>query len=996
MLQDLGETIKPHLPDIFRESIKLRREEITERLDTIATQAGRPGGLSKELQSQRWHLAKESRDLGREQAQDPAYVADLLRRMDKLGQDMDRARKAGNGLGVREAGEELRGLMEGELQMVKPDLLNRVYNDLVARHEIAGSQLGELPAGRTLGELATWVSKQLKDSPKVPLAERFNLAQQAADTFSRGKEAVTRLADRVGAAWQAFKEQYRHPTIDTDFRKTVKDWFYEKQWTGLEVERWLREIRQAMPSKLRRGGLSVWLDAGGDRQVLQSQLDLVPERFKRVWQAALNLTPGELALGSRIRAEFEGKLEDAKTLGLLLKGREDYGVPQVWSTIPKNEGEYDPQNRPKTPRRMGAKLDPRDPFFALERKNPSYFDGIMLGGVPKDLDIANLVGAYNAEFHNALADRGVIKALKDVRNEKGEPVVMISGGARVEPRGEPGERTYFVDSNWRPKEAVTQDGRPYQTVDHWALRDWKFASRDAEGNPIIVRGDFLVHPDHAPFLRNELGRSWLRDPNGGGKYFNWLLDSAAFLKASKFASATFHMVTLGEHAMFHAVMPIWRPGHGPELDPAHNAKLAGLMRQGGMDLGFGGSRQLFEEGLASHGGIFAHVPGLGEALGKMSDFLFKDYFPKLKAKTGVAVLERNLARYKGELSEDQIYELTASQMNAAFGGQNWKLLGTNKTLLDLNRLLLTAPDFFVSRAKVVAQALKPYHAEQRYFLLAQAALVYTAARALNMLFDNGDPHWEPENALSVVYNKRAYSARFLVNDIYHLVTDPKSFWQGRLGPLPRTAYEAIGQRDMRTEARISVPFETQSAVWRSAQIAAKDLLQWLVPVWTEGLLPGAAGKEQTGPGQVGLALVGVGSRKYTAQTEVYQWAKDFNRDSTDPAARLYQQQRDSEARGESAYRKLDALLDAGDTQQAAQEFQSLVAEGHRPQSVMAHYDRMQPFTGSAARERAFVQQLSATENGVYQRALQERRDRLAAFMAMLRTRQQQPAAALAP
>jgi hypothetical protein len=53
----------------------------------------------------------------------------------------------------------------------------------------------------------------------------------------------------------------------------------------------------------------------------------------------------------------------------------------------------------------------------------------------------------------------------------------------------------------------------------WALRDWKFASRDANGNPIIVRGDFLVHPDQFKDLRKQLEQSWLRDPDRGGKYF---------------------------------------------------------------------------------------------------------------------------------------------------------------------------------------------------------------------------------------------------------------------------------------------------------------------------------------------------------------------------------------------------------------------------------------------------------------------------------------------
>jgi len=303
----------------------------------------------------------------------------------------------------------------------------------------------------------------------------------------------------------------------------------------------------------------------------------------------------------------------------------------------------------------------------------------------------------------------------------------------------------------------------------------------------------------------------------------------------------------------------------------------------------------------------------------------------------------------------------------------------------VNRIFLTAPDFLLSRAKVVAQALKPFNREQRIFLIAQAAIVYGLSRVLNLVLD-GDPHFEPENALSVVYNGRAYSARFIVNDLYHLARDPVSFASGRFGPLTRTAIEAVTQRDMRTGARIKVPIETNSSPLRSAEIAVKQLASWLVPVGMEGLLPGAAGREQTGPGQVALSLVGVGSRKFTAQTQVSDWARTFNRNG-DASARTYQRHRDDEARGESDYRKLDALLDAGKLDQAAEEYAELVKDGHKPESVQARYDKTKPmFTGKKDREDLFVQSLSAGQRQIYDRATQEREERAARFKQMLNHR----------
>jgi hypothetical protein len=56
-------------------------------------------------------------------------------------------------------------------------------------------------------------------------------------------------------------------------------------------------------------------------------------------------------------------------------------------------------------------------------------------------------------------------------------------------------------------------------------------------------------------------------------------------------------------------------------------------------------REMFEEGLASHGGIWGRIPGLGDAMTRMSDFLFKRYMPALKVKTALAMLHANMERY---------------------------------------------------------------------------------------------------------------------------------------------------------------------------------------------------------------------------------------------------------------------------------------------------------------------------------------------------------------
>jgi hypothetical protein len=815
--------------------------------------------------------------------------------------------------------------------------------------------------------------------------------------WDRTKGAAGSALDALSAGWEALKDQWRKPAVDTPFRQLVKDWQNERQWTGLETSRWTRAIDGQVRSRLRQEAMSIWLEADGDENTLRAQLAEVPDRYEKVWQTALGLTSEERALARKVQADFRQKLDDGLNLGLMEKGRADYGVPQLWQTPPKSDREYDPANPNRAPRNPRARLDPRDPFFALERRVPSYFDGIMAGGVPKDLRLGRLVARYNIDFHDALADRGLIKSLKDAKASDGTPAVMVSGRANVEPRGEAPGRAFFVDSDWRPKDAVTAEGLPYQTVNHWALRGWQFASRDADGNPILVKGDFLVHPEIAERLRNMLSKSDLRDrESGAGRWTAPVLEGAATLKSTKFALATFHALTEAIHSATHGLAGapsaerlklLWPSTSGVELRPENNPALARLMRNG-MEMGFSGQRATFEEGLASNGGLFAHVPGLGEAMGRMTDWVFGDYIPKLKAKTGEVVLKANESRYGKELTPDQIAEKTPDEMNAAFGGQNWRLLGTRPEYLDVSRLLLTAPDFLLSRAKVVAQALKPYHAEQRYFLLAQAAMVYTAARVLNYVI-NGDPKWDASLADSVVWNGRAYKARFLVSDVAYALQDARGFAAGRFGVGLRAAFETLSGRDLRTGARIEVPIKTSNSALQAAQVLVKSLASWAVPVGLEGLMPGAAGREQTKAGQAALALAGIGSSRYTSETQMYDAARSFNQASTDPKVRLQAERSENEVHQASPYRKLDDLLEAGDLKGAGRELQALLDEGRDAAAVLRRYQGVnRPFTGSRAQEAAFVESLSAAQRKTYDQAQAEREQRLEQLLKLPQYREE--------
>lgn len=871
-----------------------------------------------------------------------------------------------------------------ELTRMPKKIVARIYSEMQDDGRLPKSKPMDVSAaGRTLDKVTDWLRANGVDSPRRSLIERLDLVNKAKDQWNDLKDYASKQWAKMMTASKAAVEIYKAPPKDDDFRSVIKSWIYADQRTGLETHQFVKTLISKIENPVRRQALSVWLDAGGDRGLLEAQRHAVPDRFSKIWEVALRLTPDEKALAEKIRADFEAKLEDGVKVGIVQKGREQYGVPQRWKIAPKGAENPDPYGEGKkgSPGRPNAKLDPRDPFFAFQREFPTYFDGIMNGGVPENLDVAHLVSIYDGAFHKALSSRGAIAALQLAYAKDGLPVVKISGAASAVNSSE-GGKAYFVDSRKRNMSDVSEDGRPYRTLDHFALKDWKIAFKDDAGNPIFVKGDMLIHPDQFDYLKNELGTSALRE-GVQGAVLKPLLNAQAFLKASKLSASFFHLATIGEHMASHLANPFLN-GFKIDLRQADQS----LLVRNGLELGMSSPRMAFEEGLASgHGGLFGKVPFLGELSAKTTDWMFRDYIPTIMMKVGLHALENNRRRYGGKLSEDQIAELTAHQMNAAGGLQNYRLrgsdnnfwgkLGGNKTLMDINRMALLAPQFLEARARVVAQALKPYGHEQRKMLLVQAGLLYVGARVLNQLLDD-DPHWH-DNPFSVVFHGRAYSIRTIVGDFWHLLTDPKSFAAGRLSPASRLGIETITQRDLRTGARKEPPIQMEWMPGRVAQNAAVDIAKWLTPITVEGMLPGAAGREQTIP-SMALASIGVGSRKFPAQNQMWELAGDFNRKSPDAAARRFQLQRDGDVHAEGAYRKLDALLDAGDLDGAEKEYQALVKDGHKPEAIRARYGAVfRPFTGNQDREAKFKKSLNEADRKKYDAAIEERKARLRAF-----------------
>ncbi|HTB62799.1 MAG TPA: hypothetical protein VK737_04345, partial [Opitutales bacterium] len=885
---------------------------------------GGKSAITTEMQKERRHAQAAVKETREKLLRSPGYIADSIDRYGKALKELDAAKAVGEP-NARTAARQAVEVFHHEFEQMPPGAFADAWKAAQEAGKLPKEQ--PLPVGRSLRDLTDRLEKSDIDSPKLPLLQRIAIGRQIADSLGSVKDAVTKTRRIAQGAWEALKSGLYDPPKDDDFRRVMKDWFAADQQTGHETYRWQKAIDDKVSDPLRRKAIAAFLDAQGDPDTLRTQLaDLqsINSPHARTWAAALKLTESEKQIAGSIKSDFEAKLEDAKNVGMIDKGRDNYGVPQIWKTPPKSDAASSGKGNAGNFR---AKLDPRDPFFALQRETPTYFDGIMRGGEPKNMDIGKLVGVYNEAFHKNLSSRAAIWGLKDAKSADGTPVVKISGDAHYEVLPSGGKRL-LVDATRRPGDAVTKDGRPYRSIDHWALKGWQYKGSDPAGNPVLVKGDFLVHPDHFQFINNELNGAKWRQAEAGptgldgrptmkrtplGALGHGAISVSSFLKSSKMALGMFHLFNVGTHSVWNGVNPVTK---GFKIDFSDPKQAEGI--RNGLELGFGSNRVSFEEGqTGAHGGLWAHVPGLGAVAGCMTDFIFKDVLPKMKMKNYLALNESNTARYGKQLSPDQIAEISARQSNDAFGLQNYRLLGSNKVLMDINRLIALAPDFLGSELKQTANAFTKYGGAQRRAIFVQAAAMYALARVINAGLNNGNSHWEPENALSVVYKGRTYSIRSVVADMFRMVTDPSGFAAGRLGPLPHTIIDMITGRDMRFGTHIDTV--AKGGISRSTEIALRDAAGWLSPIGMDGFGPGAAKRGESSFGTLAAAQVGLSSRQYTAATQMYDAASRFNRSNPDPKAQEYQAARDAEVHQQSVYKGLDNLLQAGDTKAAQAE-----------------------------------------------------------------------------
>jgi GGDEF domain-containing protein/2'-5' RNA ligase len=683
-----------------------------------------------------------------------------------------------------------------------------VRNDLSSR-VVPGARsaaTGNETRTTSIQDLTESIRRQVGE--KRPLKERLKAGPDIGEAAASAKDAVGSALARLKGGAAALWDAYSRPPKWTDYEDATGKWSGADQVNALDLERFTKAIKDAVPDKVKREAISNWIEAGGDEDVLTERTAKSAAPHRAGYEAALNLTDAEKTIARNVMNRNDSTLEEAQKAGLLQQGVENY-VRHIYADNPKMVA--------KVAAEMNFNSLQTKPSFTKQRKLPTYFDAEQLGFKPKDKDVGFLTASHERAFREALAARDYVKSLMEGKAADGRPLVATSWASAKELPAAEGKKSaaYMVKPNIRAEEEYAD----YRRIDHPALRGWRWAGKTEGGAPIFVQGDALVHPDIYTKLKNNLGKSAVRSfqVDVAGQTFRpgaELLNVSSEIKHAILSFSAFHQTTLGIHALEHRTKPFGMP----DLDLSE-PKQRSLVDHGLMVAQYDAA-DAFGEGLAS-GGLITKIPGIGPAYHTYIDYLFKDYLPRVKMAMALNALERNTRLYGEKLSGDQLAALTARQANAAFGGLNYKMLGRNKTLQDVMRLSFMAPDFTEARARFAGQAAKPYGREQLAALVGGALAFYTLGRILNQAVDN-DPHWD--KPFSLIHSGKEYRLRTVQGDLWSAVSEPGQYARNRLSPLASTGVRAAEGRN-------------QFGRKESITDLGKDLLRSNVPIplqpWTK-------------------------------------------------------------------------------------------------------------------------------------------------------------------
>lgn len=790
------------------------------------------------------------------------------------------------------------------------------------------------------------------------------LAREDAGPYLKeaGQKAIEATKQAIDTTKEIAKDTLDAPKVD-DYRRSVLDWSAKLQRSFSEASDAQETIRDNIISgpelakeaaakgmfegKVKEAhleGITNWIQADGDKAVLEARAAATKDpKLKAGYEAALSLTPKELALANQIKSTFAELAKRGADHDVLGDLKENY-VPQVW----------DLGKGPAT----GSSRTLRENFrFSKASTFPTFFDGEQAGYTPRTKDISQLLPTYIHEMNSVIAARQLVGDLSKGVAEDGRPLVAPRG---VAVPAEGGGATLVM-----PRALKGADTSDYRTMENQpALNKWRYGTTDEAGNPVMLKSDLALHPEIAPKLKAVLGRSaikeWYEHRTGSiGDVPKVLMEAidkgqGGTKKLMLGLLSTFHQVQEGTHALGHRINPF---SNIPKIDLAKDASQFDAARHGLMLEPDRASASQFMEGLRA-GGLLAKLPVIGPLSDWYSNYLFHDYIPGLKYKTYEASLERNKQVYakelaSGEITPEDVKVLTAQQMNAAYGHLNYADLGRNPTIQHIAQLALLAPDFLEARGRFAGQAIKGAMGfksgrEQALALatlaMGQAATAYTVAK-----LTGGE--WDPRKPFEFHTDNRTYTMRSVPEDVSGLLKDARQFVYSRLSPLVGKGV-VQGLSGVNWKGQKVTPAET------AAELATAPM-----PLSLRAFL-GVGNHSSVSQWEQLAGVLGLRISRYDPSTEMHDIVEKWKLNNSDPKIVAEAKQAATETHASSAYSDLRHALADNDLTTARTLYTKLL-ESHSHKQINEALNPNKPVSGSKHLEARFKESLTGHDLDLY-------------------------------
>lgn len=777
------------------------------------------------------------------------------------------------------------------------------------------------------------------------------------------------------AAKQSLKETFRGVRTPTDLERRVGELDWSLQKSAGQSEQAKRLIQKQQPNQAMRDAVALWIDAGGDEELIRNVAAnapaSTPANIKRALQVASNLPAEGRQFAEQIQQFFGIRAQDAIQADVMTQALTDY-YTHIWKKI---------ENMPEDLRAQitNGRVSTYFPY-SRERKIPMFLNGIMAGKVP-ELDPANVIPYYNYALDRAIASRKFIKELSDLEAPDGRPAVSPSGrGSKVSDpsivAGEGGGALFI-----QPRARSAENG-DYRQVDHPALRKWKWAGTDEAGRTIMYQGDLLVHPDFYERVARFMDRGRLSPSKAAAA----LLRASTEVKGFKLGVfSLFHPVHVGSHALFHWTNPFKFVGSGKEIN-WESPQTRFAVEQGHLKLAPNPNELAqFAEGILSPG-LVNKVPFIGPISREMAEWTFGKFIPELKLETFHNVYNRSkwmqehMGLFKG-LTDEELAARAGDSVNNAYGELNHLFLGKYGRSPGFQRFLrgiFLAPDFGEARLRFAGKGLTKFGHEERLALATMFATFYLGARVANLL-THGDPEWDKKRMFQVKVGDHWLSMRSVVGDLWRAINESGKFMYARLNPLyTRPFMDWIGGRDVFSGRKLST-FEKM--VTRPAE--------QLVPIHLTGLTRDDQKVWESFIGAMGLA-----TQRDLPERDIKMLLANWLRESKDPKLREIYERRDQSIFPPSDYLPMKRALSDNNLPKARKEYEKLLATKTGKQIAREMY----PFStdkegyvkpkmiGQVPQEanRQFLQSLSPKERELYDQALKERRENYQRFLEMFK------------